>query len=94
MPQVGRPTFVMPGIVICCRNWGTLDLGNMCGCPLHMTGSRCQSAACSPAGGRVVAQLASVDVRADAKLPDMQQWLEQHQLPFRRRLLQQGSYLF
>lgn len=52
-----------------------------------------QSAPWSVAGGRVVAQLASVDVRADAKLPDMQQWLEQHQLPFRRRLLQQGGQL-
>ena len=39
----------------------------------------------------MVAQLASVDVRPDAKLPDMQQWLDQHQLPFRRRLLQQGG---
>jgi hypothetical protein len=39
----------------------------------------------------VVAQLASVDVRPDAKLPEMQQWLEQHRAPFRRRLLQQGD---
>lgn len=46
------------------------------------------------AGGRVVAQLASVDVRPDAKLQDMQQWLVQHRAPFQRRLLQQGACAF
>lgn len=42
----------------------------------------------------MVAQLASVEVRPDAKLPDMQQWLALHRAPFQRRLLQQGRRLW